>query len=267
MTNIRKPKVSTPYQALAVKSLRTLSSFAQKLQKTDDAAYFASQADLMAEAVRKHCWDDNKKAFSDGYDSDGKLVDSYYLTSGVWPALFGVATDEQIKHIIEKAKSELRDMDIDMRTRKVSAYSSFYLINMLYHNGEAEFAEWYMKKYWTPMALYSDNPTTWEFFALNTGTANHAWTGHPTYFMATKALGVKLGFEQPFDRNKIMIEPESGLQWAEGTVTHPAGEVFVRWEIVGDNLFLTYKGPQGVPYEIRPKGRLAKYQLWVKIES
>ena len=263
MTDIRKPKISTPYQALAVKALRILSSFAQKFQKADDAAYFTEQADLLTEAIRKNCWDDSKKAFSDGYDSDGKLVDSYYLTSGIWPALFGVATDEQKKHIIEKAKSELRDMNIEKPTRKVSAYSSFYLLNMLYQNGEAEFAEWYMKKYWTPMALYSDNPTTWEFFALNTGTANHAWTGHPTYFMATKALGVKLGFEQPFDRNKILIEPESGLQWAEGTVTHPAGEVFVRWEIVGDNLYLTYKGPQGVPYEINPKGRLAKYQLWV----
>jgi hypothetical protein len=263
MTDIRKPEVSTAYQAVAVKALRILSSFARKLQLSEDAAYFTTQADLISEAVRKYCWDDNKKAFSDGYDRD-KPVDSYFLTSGIWPALFGITTDEQTKYIIEKAKTELRDMDINKPGRKIAAYSSFYLINFLYQNGEAAFAEWYMKKYWAPMVLYTDKPTTWEFFTMNTGTSSHAWTGHPTYFMATEVLGVKLGFQKPFDRDRILIEPNSSnLQWAEGVVTHPAGKVFVRWEIIGDNLFLSCKGPQGIPIEIRPKGHLANYQLWI----
>lgn len=261
MTNIMKPEISTAYQAVAVKALKVLSSFALQLQKLEDAAYFATQAELLAEAVRTHCWDANKKAYSDGFDSEGKLVDSHYLTSGIWSTLFGIATDAQKKHIIEKAKQELHDMDISKQTRKVAAYSSFYLLNMLYQSGEADFAEWYMKKYWSPMVLYSDKPTTWEFFDLNTGTANHAWTGHPTYFMATEVLGVKLGFQEPFDRQKIVIEPNSSLQWAEGTVVHPTGPVYVKWEIVGENLYLTYKVPEGVPVNITPKGKLSGLKL------
>jgi hypothetical protein len=264
-SQIAKPEVSTPYQAVVVKALRILSAFAEKSGKTEEAAFFAREADSISACIRKYCWDDERKAFSDGYDQEGKLVDSYFLSSGVWPALFGIATEEQTRYVIEKAKRELVNMDTNAKKRKISAYSSFYLISLLYNQGEEAFAEWYMRKYWTPMVLHAAKPTTWEFFdTAAPGTLSHAWSGHPTYFMASEALGVNLGFHKPLDRNKIVIAPCSEtLQWAEGCVTHPAGKVHIRWQITGENLFVYYDGPRDIPFEIRPKGRLAKYKLWI----
>jgi len=65
--------------------------------------------------------------------------------------------------------------------------------------------------------------------------------------------------------DKITIAPQSEtIDWAEGTVPHPLGEVYVHWQVKGDRLFLTYDAPKGAKVEVKPRGRLGKLELVVK---
>jgi hypothetical protein len=56
----------------------------------------------------------------------------------------------------------------------------------------------------------------------------HGWTAGPCYLLPRYVLGVEpeaVGYEQ------IGIRPFLGdLQWAEGTLPTPRGDIFVRWE-------------------------------------
>jgi alpha-L-rhamnosidase len=59
-----------------------------------------------------------------------------------------------------------------------------------------------------------------------TRSDSHAWAAHPSYEMLATVLGVRpasAGFR------RVRIAPSLGpLQWAEGRVPHPAGDIDVR---------------------------------------
>lgn len=114
------------------------------------------------------------------------------------------------------------------------------------------------------MVLEHDD-TAWENFGdTGVGTLSHAWSGSPTFFLSTQVLGVDLGWPHAIDPKKVRIAPQSAsLDWAEGTVPHPAGAVSVRWEVKGEQLWLDYQAPDGVAVEVEPQGRLGGLALWV----
>lgn len=263
-TDINKENAAmTAYQALIVKSLLVLADWAERFDQAADAKYFGKEAERLRDSVNAVLWDKNKKVFWDGIKNDTLLREAH-ATSQIWPMLYGITDMDQKRHILSFLEHELKDIGKKSRKRKITPYSSFYLLALLYKNQKAEFAEYFMKKHWGPMALHSSAPTVWENFDIEggQGTSSHAWSGHPTYFLSTEVLGVNLGFHKPFDPSVIEIAPQSEtLSWAEGTVAHPLGPVFVKWRIKGDMLFLTYRAPQGVKVKVRPKGKLGKLKL------
>ncbi len=255
----------TAFQALLVKSLRTIANWASELGKVSDARFFNKEADMLTTAINTHLWDADKGMYIDGVKNNNKIVD-HHLTSSIWPAFFEVADTAQITAILSNLKKELGTIGTVSRKRKITPYSSFYLFALLYRHGEIATAEAFLKRHWAPMAEHSSRPTTWENFDIqgNQGTSSHAWSGHPTYFLATAALGVQLGWYQNLDREIIQISPQSShLEWAKGTVMHPAGPVTVSWTVVNDELHLRYNAPKGKKVNITPKGRLGKLSLKV----
>ncbi|WP_282781797.1 MGH1-like glycoside hydrolase domain-containing protein [Phaeodactylibacter xiamenensis] len=255
----------TAYQAQLVRSMEILAHWAERFGHPEDVSLFRREGQNLKQAVNEHLWDAKRQAFYDGW-KNGAPIPNYYPTSSIWPALLGITDPDRTQKIIRFLKTELMDIGEEHRNRKITPYSSFYLFALLYREGEAELAEYFMKKHWGPMALHSCTPTVWENFSIagNQGTSSHAWSGHPTYFLATEALGVNLGFNKVLDRDEILIAPQSAhLNWAEGTVAHPAGPVKVRWAIKGDQLWLSYEAPKGVSVKVAPKGRLAGFDLKV----
>ena len=173
------------------------------------------------------------------------------------------------QQIIDFLDIELRDIGEEARNRKVTPYASFYLFGSLYQNGEVALAERFMKQYWSRM-IHQGNDTSWEDFDIgsknngeeNQGTASHAWSGHPTYFLSSEVLGVKTGFNQDFSRDTVLIQPQTeNISWARGVVPHPAGKIKIDWKIQGENLIFNLELPKNVPYIVEPKGRLANYNL------
>ena len=115
--------------------------------------------------------------------------------------------------------------------------------------------------------IYKHNDTAWENFGDGSdgsgqGTLSHAWSGHPTYFMSTRVLGVQLGFPEINFQDKIVIKPQAAnIAWARGTVPHPLGLVKIDWKVKGDKLFFNYEAPEGAEVIIEPVGQLAEKEL------
>lgn len=254
------------YQALLVESMGVMSRWAERLGKEEERAFFHQQAEALTQAVNGLLWDKAAGAYFDGRQAD-TLIRAHHLTSSVWPALYGQAAEDQERDILAFLETELMDIGSRSRGRKITPYSSFYLFALLYREEKAALAEYFLKKHWGPMALHSATPTVWENFDIDggQGTSSHAWSGHPTFFLATEVLGVNLGFNKPLNPNVVEICPQSAtLNWAEGTVAHPTGPVRVKWEVRGGQLWLEYDAPEGVEVKVAPKGRLAQLELQLK---
>lgn len=263
-TNINKQEAAmTAYQSVVYKSLTILEEWALSLDKKEDAVFFSKEAIALKEKIISILWNEEKSAFHDGIKEDN-LIEDYHITSTIWPMLYGVLPQEKHQKALSRIITEIQDIGLVSRKRKITTYSSFYLLALLYDKGEVEQAERFMKKHWTAMALHSDRPTTWENFDIDgqQGTSSHAWSGHPTYFMATEVLGVNLGYQRSFNPKIIEISPNSVLlDEASGSVAHPSGVVGVSWKVVGSQLKMKVRVPKGVPTTIIPRGRLATLEL------
>jgi alpha-L-rhamnosidase len=264
-TDLNKGEAAmTAYQALIVRSLAVMSQWAERFDKQDDLAFFRTLSFTMGEVVNEILQDEETRLYYDGWQADTLITNRQKLTSTIWPALYGLTPNQDIPRILDWLEEELRDIGDRNRKRKITPYSSFYLFSLLYREERPDIAEAFLLKYWSPMALHSSAPTVWENFDIGgqQGTSSHAWSGHPTYFLATETLGVNLGWQHPLFKQSIVIAPQSAtLSWAEGRVAHPKGPVFVRWEIRGDQLWLWYDAPEGVPVTVQPRGRLGKLAL------
>ncbi|HRU00462.1 MAG TPA: alpha-L-rhamnosidase C-terminal domain-containing protein [Victivallales bacterium] len=103
--------------------------------------------------------------------------------------------------------------------------------------------------------------TIWEH-ANPSKSLTHAWSTTPNFYLATRALGVRVGFPEDEGINEIIISPQSDiLSWAEGAIPHPLGKIKVRWEIKNNQLHLNYHIPEKLSVKIIPSGKLKKLQL------
>lgn len=264
-TKINKNAKLAAANALLAQTADIVADYAEVLDKAEDVEYYREQAKILRQTVADKFWDPQKELFNDGY-VEGKLKGQYYPASNAWPLLYGCASKAQIDKVLEYLESELKDIGEESRNRRTTPYSAFYILSALYQQERADIAERFIKQYWTRMIVKGDD-TTWENFDIDygtQGTASHAWSGHPTYFLTTEALGVNLGFHKELSRNKIIIAPQSeNLTWAKGAVPHPAGLVYVDWKVEGNALLLNYKAPENIEVVVAPKGRLAEKVLWV----
>jgi len=267
-TKINKRASLTAYQSLLVGSFKMMQELAEDFGYKNDASEFLSKANSLKKVVNSYFWDSEKQLFFDGFDN-GKKINSFFPISSTYPLLFDlVETKEKKQQIIIFLDKELLDIGEVSRERKITPYSSFYLFAGLYQNNEAALAERFMKQYWSRM-IQQGNDTSWENFDIEgKGTASHAWSGHPTYFLSTEVLGVKVGFNQQFSRDTVLIQPQTEtITWAKGTVPHPAGSIKIDWEIKGEQLIFNLELPKNVPYLVQPKGRLANFELVLNVNN
>jgi alpha-L-rhamnosidase len=273
-TRINKDADLAAYQALMAKSFQTMSLLAGKLGHMEESQLYAGEAVRLEKVVSSLFWDPGKGAYFDGF-AEGVPIDHHYPVSSIYPLLFDVCPEGQKAPILQYLDIELQDIGEETRNRKITPYGSFYLFSALYREGRADLAERFMIQYWSRMILQGDD-TSWENFDIRgedaggQGTASHAWSGHPTYFLSTEVLGVNLGFSRSFDPAVIEITPQSEtLSWARGTVPHPAGPVHVDWRIAGDRLVMNVTLPKEMEYRVHPRGRLSllALDLNVKIED
>lgn len=266
-TTIDKNANLTSMQSLIIRSLDTMAEIAMFLKKSDDATRFTALATSGKTVLNDKCWDSEKGAYHDGF-RDTLEIPHHFPISSAWPVLFNQVPDGFYAPIASHFSTTLTNIgDVD-RKQLTSPYGAFYILGALYLMNMEDLAEEFIRKHWSPMVLKYDD-TAWENFmdggdGTGQGTLSHAWSGHPTYYLSAKALGIDLGYPNPVDHRNLVIAPQtSSLTWARGVVPHPAGLVHVDWKISGDVLFIDYLAPDSLSVKVEPKGKLSRLKLIV----
>jgi hypothetical protein len=266
-TEIDKSANLTTIQSLIAQSLDAMAMVAAKLGKNKDESEFREMSASLVGKMNELCWDDQMKAYSDGFKNN-EMIDHHYPISSAWPVWFKQVPENRKDDIREHLKKTMVDIGSRERSGMATPYGSFYIIGAMYDLGLEDLAEFYIRKYWSPMIL-KHNDTAWENFSDGSnnsgqGTLSHAWSGGPTYFLTAKVLGVDLGYADFSDPDKILIAPQpSGISWARGKIPHPKGIIYIDWKLSGDILFLDYKVPDAVEVDIKPAGTLAGKEIFV----
>jgi hypothetical protein len=222
---------STIFSLQLVMALREASEMEQAFGQAESARNYRAQAKRIAEAVRKHCWDDFHNMLA---DTPAKEKFSQHANA------LGILTD-----VFEKpeAAAAAEKMLVDTKGRMAHAtfYFQHYLHRALCKAGLGDhYLEWlapWRKMVALGLSTYAETPEP-------TRSDCHAWSAHPNAGLLSTVLGIEPaapGFA------KVNIWPHLGdLLWVEGVVPHPRGEIFARFEREAGVLHAHIRLPEGV---------------------
>lgn len=263
-TQIEKSNVkNTAFHAILSRVCHLMSELAMQVGEESDATFFKEESIKIGESLIAAFWDDESGHFLDGIKDDS-LIQHAYSISSIWPYLAGLTDEKKSDQIFPYVLDQLQEIGTESRRKRVTPYGSFYVLKALAQEGEIEHVEDFIRRHWGIM-IHKHDDTAWENFDdVGVGTLSHAWSAAPTYLLSSEILGVNLGWPHPVQSEEVTIAPQSAsLDWAEGTVPHPKGPIFVAWEVKGEQLFLTYQVPKDVKVSVSPRGRLSRLNLWV----
>jgi hypothetical protein len=108
-------------------------------------------------------------------------------------------------------------------------------------------ADW-TREHWGEMLRHGAT-TAWEMFGHHTTRSRcHAWSAGPVHFMQTQQLGVEPALPG-FERATIAPIPLD-LDWCEGRMPTPQGDIEVAWERDEDGFCIDVTLPKGVRGDI-----------------
>ena len=248
--------VSASNNAIYIKMHKKMARLAQELQRSMVARKFKEKADKLAEAFRKTFWSEEEELFVDAiYDGVPSAVRSQ-LTNvlAIWAE---IVNHDQARSIIERitnneallpmTKGDYRlEKNFKPQTGGIVPIGTpglgFLMAYIMFELGMDREAIDYLEERWPPLAK---NGTFSEHFLVDDNTSFcHGWSAGPVALLPRFVLGVRpvaAGWEE------IEVVPHPGnLQWAEGTIPTPHGDIKVSWKKVSGKLKLSVKVPDGI---------------------
>ncbi len=221
-------------QVLLCKSLETMALCASLAEVEEDVATYERLASELRAKLMPAFWSEAKQAMVHNR-IDGVQSESVTRYANMFATFFGYLTpaqQEQIKHSVL-----LNDAVLKITT----PYMRFYELEALCAMGEQEAVMAEMKAYWGGM-LREGATSFWEKYNPDEkGTEHlamygrpygkslcHAWGASPIYLLGKYYLGVrptKAGYETYEIRPTL-----GGLEWMEGTIPTPQGEIHLRMD-------------------------------------
>lgn len=212
----------------------------------DVAEDYRHRAEALNDAVRTHCWSEERQLFRDVVGKE-----EYSQHGQIWSVLSGAVKGEAALSLMERVME-------DASLARVSLPMSYYLFRALAQVGRygQAFQAWDRWK-----VFLSQNLTTLPEIAHDVPRSDcHAWSALPLSEFPSEVLGVKPGAP---GYGIIEVAPQVGpLDWAEGTVATKHGPVRVRWEVENERSFsLRVESPEAVPVRIRmPDGKIREFE-------
>jgi hypothetical protein len=175
-------KINNVSNAFYNNSLQIMSKIAGLLNYNEDSVSFLLKAQQHKNKFNKYFWDDQKKLYIDSVSSRHSA-----LHANIFPVVFGLTSDSQIKTIVLFIKS---------KGMAVSVYGAQYLLDALYLTGEAEYAFDLItaghERSWLNM-INRGGTITWEAWNEKVKTNldwNHPWGTAPGNIIARRIFGI-----------------------------------------------------------------------------
>lgn len=225
-------------------ALREASDMEQALGQASPAAAHRAAASDVAEAVRQHCWDEERGLYAD--DPSRKVFSQHTNALAV---LYDVAAPERAPAIMDAIVSG-DGIDAPDGLLTTSYYFAWYLNRAFVHAG---LGDRYIDLLQSWRDLDAMNFTTWPEARGNTRSDSHAWSAHPTAGLITIVAGIT-----PLSPGyaTVKIAPQPGkLEHFDAASMTPQGLVKVRYRSRGAGASFTITLPQGLSGEFIWGGR------------
>ena len=252
--------VSSCNNALYLQAQRATARLARSLGYADCARQFEEQADELAVTCRRKFWSESDGLFVDAlYDDQPSAVRSQLANvMAIWAGLTSGPETLVLLDKILDGKTLLPRTGGDFRLRPGfkcqtgglvpigTPSAGALLTQVLFEHGRGEAALAYLRDNWIPI---SRSGTFSEHFVEDTNTSHcHGWSAMPVVQLPAYILGVR---PVAAGWSEVEIAPQSaGLDWAEGTVPAPQGDIHVKWRRVDGKLQVEYQVPVGI--KVRP---------------
>ncbi|MBN1436953.1 MAG: family 78 glycoside hydrolase catalytic domain [Sedimentisphaerales bacterium] len=246
--------VVTHQNCLAVLALRDTAALAEITGNKARAKRWTATADALTKAINKHLWSKKKQAYYDCIHVDGKPSKVFSQQTHTAAYIAGVAKGDRAKRcraIIEKAPKGF--------VQAGSPFFMFFLLEALASEGRHDELVDTIRSYWGVQVLEGAT-TFWETYHPEarrlTRSHCHGWSSAPTFFLTQNVLGVK-----PLEAGykKVLVTPAGkDLDWAQGTVPTPRGEIECYWRKAKGEYALTLSLPAGTEarVELPIKGKV-----------
>ncbi|OUS77070.1 hypothetical protein B1748_07895 [Paenibacillus sp. MY03] len=218
-------------QMLYCLSLESIVRFAELLGDEASGDYYRPQAEQLRKKIRQLFWDEEKGAYIHRI-INGSLDAFVTKHPNMMAVLYGFADAKQMNRVKEQV---LLNPSVPKIT---TPYMRFYELAALCEVGEQSFVLHEMLDYWGGMldlgatSFWEEYdpaipmPDQYAMYGRKYGKSLcHAWGASPIYLIGRYYLGVtpaRPGYEEVFIRPAL-----GGLEWMEGRVPVPAGEVYV----------------------------------------
>ena len=209
-------------------ALREMAQLERALGEPEFAARYERLAGKVNAAVITHCLDKKRGLIADTPDKK-----SFSQHANSLAILSGAFDGKQMKELAQKLLTE--------PLIQATFYFRFYLHRALRRAGKGEeYLDWL--KPWHNMLEMG--LSTWAECPQPTRSDCHAWSAHPNVDLLATVLGVEAaapGF------SRVSVTPHLGkLDWANGKVPHPAGEIEVKLKREGKLLLAEITLPAGI---------------------
>jgi len=196
-----------------VYTLQRASQLFYQYGKNEQGEHYRALAQRTAKSVYERCWNASRGLMADTPDKT-----TYSQHVNIWAVLTDAVPASQQKAVIQKV---IANTDLVQAT----FYFKFYLFQALKKTGLGDQFLPQLKPWRdmlaTGLTTFAENPEP-------TRSDCHAWSASPNYEFLSTVCGINPatpGF------SSVVIAPYLGdLQFAEGTMPHPAGEIAVRFE-------------------------------------
>ncbi len=213
---------------------RSLEALAMSARLAGDEVYAndcRQRSEKIREMINAVFWNDQKHAFVHNRKNE-VLSETVTRYANMFAVLFGYASDAQKQQIREHVLLN------DQIQKITTPYMKFYELASLCEIGEQEKALHFVRDYWGGM-LKLGATSIWEAYdPEQTGDQHyamygrpfgkslcHAWGANPVYLFGKYLLGVK---PTEAGYRSYVIEPTlAGLEWIEGKVPTPKGDISV----------------------------------------
>ncbi|AKJ64169.1 family 78 glycoside hydrolase catalytic domain [Kiritimatiella glycovorans] len=238
--------LSVPVNLLYCSLLKKAADVAEGFGETDQARKWRDNAERVGRAVYEDFWDEEAGLYLDGA-RNGYLCSSHSEHANLLALMHGLGGEGRRERILTALSDPERIGEISQS----GAPFMFWPPEALFAIGEDQAA----------LELMRDRYSRFLRMGIDTFCENWTWScganswetryrslaqngaGSPAYHMLTNVLGVrptKPGFAE------FEVRPQLGdLEWAEGVVPSPAGDIPVRWEKKGGALHLEITVPAG----------------------
>ena len=218
-------------QLLFARSLDAMADCAALVHDDAKAATYRRLATDLKAKIMATFWDPRRQVFVHAR-KDGRLNPLVTRHPNMFALLFGYLDDRQ-------AAAIRRDVLMSEKVPKITTpYMRFYELAALAESGEQAYVTGQIKDYWGGM-LRAGATCFWEQYDPNEqGAARyamygkpfgkslcHAWGASPLYLLGKYYLGVRP--TQPGYAAYVVAPALGGLQWIEGKVPTPHGDIAV----------------------------------------